>query len=233
MGAPSIDTLFNVYDIMSSSVDPTTNTLTCQLGNAITGDVYSDGGEFWGPAGLASLPSNYQKNAQDAPQSISITRSDREIVIAQRYIPGQSIYGTNFSPGDTCLYANGPDGKGQARVLLKGDTGAINLYTTKDNAPGGTGMGLFIAPKSDTIQLINSQGYGIIIDTDGVKIIAGSSAGIQVLASGDIKSIATGQNQIDGGSILLGSIGVPLVMSALVGPVGVAGVPSTKTVIQL
>jgi hypothetical protein len=179
MSVPQRASLFNIYDVLTSTKDETTGTLTYQLGDAINAEVVSDGAESWSHFGFASRPSEVEPSEEDAPQSISIARSDRDLVIAERDVRGQQIYG-NLKAGETCLYAAGKDTTGQARILLKQD-GGINLYTKFGNAEGGDGIAILLNAQDDSITLTNSQGVGIRISNDGVQIIGkGGSAGIVV-----------------------------------------------------
>src|SRR5271169_5737315 len=108
------ETKIDIYDIMVSTLDNApdqpgtlgTNSITCQIGNAITGAVFTDSAEIWGPTGLASIPSNVFSNPSDAPQCISIHRSDQNIIIATRDVRIQQIMGS-LQPGETCIYATG------------------------------------------------------------------------------------------------------------------------------
>jgi hypothetical protein len=234
MPAPNLEGMINIYDIMSSTRDAKTNTLTCQIGNAITGEVYSDNAQLWGPLGLASLPSNVAPNPQDAAQVITLARSvGGDLIIGTRDVRNQGTYGKQFGPGDTCLYANGPDGTGQPRILLKGDTGAINLFTKA--SPTATSMGIYMNPDTDQISILNSKGHGIIIDQTGVHIVAGAS-NLDLSVSGFVKLTGSKVINIHGEMLILGdpldpSLN-PLTSSALSGPTGFAAIPNPKVLIS-
>lgn len=192
----------NYYDLMSTTLDSTTNTVTGQLGDALNSEVVIDRAEVWQQVGFASRPSNVLESPEDAAQSLSIERADGEIIFASRDIRGQQIYG-NLGEGDTCIYATGPDAKGQPRVYLDGATGGINLFTRKDNSEDGNGMGVFIDAESDTIRITNSAGNGIIIDQEGVKIFTSGTliqAGLEETTIGGVGSV-----NIDGANVNIGS----------------------------
>jgi hypothetical protein len=170
MPVVDISNLFNIYDVLTSTKDADTGTIMYQLGNVTNSEVNSDGAESWSHFGFASRPSEVQPSADDAPQVISIARSDRDLVVAERDVRGQEIYG-QLSAGETCLYAAGQDATGQARILLKQD-GGINLYSTQGNTSAGQGMGIFINAQEDSITIMNSKGLGIRIDnTHGISIV--------------------------------------------------------------
>ena len=187
MSVLELENLINIYDVMTSTKDDTTGSLTSQLGNVTASEVISDGAETWSHFGFASRPSEALPGSDDAPQVLAIARSDRDLVVAERDVRGQQIYG-NLKAGETCLYAAGKDAKAQARILLKAD-GGINLYTKQGNTDSGLGIAMLINAADDSITLTNSKGIGIRISDDGVQIIGkGGLAGITVSDKVDISS---------------------------------------------
>ncbi len=230
MSAKGLKSIFYVgSDIMRTDVEGP-NTIMAQIGDATSGSS-PEPSEWWQHVGFASRPSNVSGSGKnsDAAQAIVINRSDYDIVIASRDTRFQDIYGA-LKPGETCIYATGADGKAQGRILLKAD-GSVNLFTKKGNTDSGKAMGIFIDPAADTISILNSKGYGLIISPDGCAVTAKDSA--LTLKGMDVSLIAKGKCQIDGGGIVLGSIAVPGVNSALVGVTGLAGVASTKVLIAI
>ncbi len=221
---------YNGADILRTDVEGP-NTIMAQIGDATTG-TSPDPAEWWQHVGFASRPSDVSGSGQnaDSAQAIVINRTDYDVVIASRDTRYQDIYGA-LKPGETCIYGTGSDGGAQGRVLIK-QNGSINLYTTEGNVDGGQAMGIFINPDDDSITILNSAGFGLIINGDGVFLTAKDSA-LQLKASGDCSLIGKGKCQIDGGGICLGSTAVPVVNAALVGPTGLAGVASTKVLIAL
>lgn len=206
------------------------NTIMLQVGDANAGESHADEAELWQHVGLASRPSPPTGSGanKEAAQAVMIRLSDYDVVLATRDTRFQDIYG-NLRDGETCLYATGSDGKGQARTILKHD-GSINLYTKLGNSPTGKGMGIFIDPNNDRISIVNSKGYGIIINEDGALVTAKDSA-LKLDGSGSASLIGKGRVQVDGGSIVLGAVAVPGVNNALTGPTGIAGIASTKVFI--
>lgn len=203
-------TTFNIYDIMATTKDDETGTLTCQLGNAITAQVVTEGAEFWFPPGFAARPSDVQTKPDDSAQAIAISRSDQDMVIATRDVRSQDIYGA-LKPGETCLYAPGSDTKGQARILLKTD-GGINLYTTQANAEGSQGMGIFINAMNNTISILNASGAGIIIGDDGIQIVSkGGAAGFKVADKIELSGNVTAGNMKVLGGLSVGSGGLTVI----------------------
>lgn len=217
-------------DVLNTVVDSTTKVITAMLGDSTNEETTSANAEWWQHVGFASRPSKPTKGSASA-QCVVLKASDVDAVIASRDVRGEAIKG-NLSYGETCIYASGEDGTSQGRILLKTD-GSVNLYTRVGNTDGGAGMVIMLTPSTNTISLVNGLGYGIIIDADGVKITAGGSgSGLTLNANGSVKLIGTGQTQIDGSTVLLGSVAVPVVNAALHGPTGISGAPSLKVLIE-
>lgn len=199
---------------------------------AVTGDVQSaeteaDQVEWWQHVGFVSRPPKAEPG-KSACQVVTVKGPQYDAAIASRDFRGQDLAGT-LNEGETCVYAAGADGKGQARLLLKAN-GAVALFTRKDNATDGTGLAIQIDPNTDTISLTNSKGYGLLITADGVYVSAGNAT--LTLAGGDASLVATGRTQVDGSSVVLGSVAVPGVNAALHGPTGPGGVASLKVLIE-
>lgn len=225
MKPPTISGLVHVgLDILTTTVNASTKRILAQTGDVVRDATDTDGAEWWQHVGFASRPPKPQAGKQ-AAQAVVLKTSDRDVAIGSVDQRGLALYG-NLDHGESCLYAAGEDGEAQARVLLKKD-GSINLYTRKGNTSSGAGMIIQIDAENGAIRILNDQGYGIIIDSDGVKITAGSS-GLALNADGSLKLVGTGSAQIDGGNIILGSTAVPGVNSVLTGVTGLVGVASTK-----
>lgn len=226
MAAKSIDDAFQLIGILSSAKTADNGSVLLQTGDAATGFVENDSVEHWQQPGLQSLPPN-PVPGQSGTQAVVFRQTDTDICIATREIRGQQNSG-NLGPGETMLYAAGADGTSQGRILLKNDS-SVNIYTSA--SAGATGMAIMVTPSSDTISLVNAAGFGIIISPDGITLTAGDSA-LTLGASGAISLVGKGQTQIDGTSVVLGSIAVPGLNSVLTGVTGIAGVASTKIFAQ-
>lgn len=226
MKPSTIDGLIDVgLDILSTAVNAATKRIIAQLGGIAKEAADTDGAEWWQHVGFASRPPN-PKAGKQAAQAVVVKTSDRDIVIGSVDQRGLTLYG-NLGPGETCIYAAGEDGTGQARVLLK-KNGSISLYTRVGNKPDGAGMILQIDAENDAIRITNGAGYGLIIDKDGVRAFAGSKAGLTLGSSGKCSLIGTGKCQVDGSTIVLGSVAAPVVNAVCVGPAGIAAVASGK-----
>lgn len=228
MASPSLSGIFQVgIDILKSKVSAVTKAILVQTGDVGNESSEADNVEWWQHAGFVSLPSD-PRAKQAACQGVVIRRGDHDVCIASRDLRGLELAG-QLKPGETCVYGGGSDGGAQGRMLIKRN-GSINLYTRAGNSANGAGMGVFINPEDDSISIINSQGFGLIIKADGVYLTSGN-AGLS-LKGDSAKLVATGQTQIDGAGIMLGAAGVPGVNSALAGVSGIAGLPSAKVLIQ-
>lgn len=230
MAAPSLSSLFEFgISILNTIVDATTKTILATTGDVESETPGADNVQWLQHVGFVSRPSKPAARER-AAKGLVIKRGDHDVCIGSSDIRGQELSG-NLGHGDTCIYAAGEDGTGQARVLLKGSTGAVSLYTTADNTSTGAGMGVFINPSDDSVSIINSQGFGLLIKSDGVYLSARDS-GLTLLASGDCKLVGKGAAQLDGASVCIGSVAVPGVNSALTGVTGVAGKASVKVCIE-
>jgi len=218
-------------DILSTVRDTVTKTILANLGDIATEQSESDEAEWWQHVGLASRPSKANKIGHVAAQCVTLRTGGRDAVIASRDLRGQALAG-NLQPGETCIYASGETGTAQARILLKAD-GSINLYTREGNTESGGGMAIMLTPSSDTISIVNSAGFGLVINADGIKLTAGG-AGLTLDASGGIKLVGTGVTQIDGTTIALGATPAmnPATNSVLTGVVGISGKPSLKVLCE-
>jgi len=225
MSAPRAGDAFQFVHVLGTRVAEKTKRILCQTGSNV-GEGQPDASEVEHVqhVGFASRPSNNELG-KDAASALVLRLGNREIAVASFDERGLPLYG-NLKAGETCVYAAGADGAGQARILLK-DNGSINLYTRKGNTEGGVGMMFQMDAENGAIRMINDQGYGIIIDEDGIKITSGA-ASLTLGADGGVSLIGTGRCVVDGSSICLGSIALPVVNSVCVGPAGLVAVASTK-----
>jgi hypothetical protein len=206
------DTVIQISDIMSSLRDPTTGSISFQLGNALTGDVLSDDNEHWQQPGFASIPSlPSSSNATDCAQTVCIQRDDGNICIASRDVRNQAIYGS-LKPGESSVYAAGPNGKGTGRVLLK-DTGSVStvsLFTQVGNTSSGNPVIIQLSSDEKVNIAGGSQG-AITIDSNGINAISTSTMSLG--AAGQLTLIGASL-ALNGGSVSIGAnANVPIIMS--------------------
>lgn len=226
MAAIDLIGLFKIgRDILTTTVNAATKKILCQLGSVTEETTSADNVEWWQHVGFASRPPK-PVAGKTAAQSITFSASDHDVCFASQDLRGLELYGS-LGFGETCIYAPGEDGAAQARVLLK-KNGSISLYTRVGNTSDGAGMILQLDPENDAIRITNGAGYGLIIDADGVRIFSGDKAALTLSSGGTCSLVATQQCQVDGSSIVLGSVAVPVVNSVCVGPAGIAAAASTK-----
>lgn len=224
MRPPSISGLIHIgLDILGTTVNAATKRILAQIGDVVKEAVDSDGVEWWQHVGLASRPPKPEAKKQ-AAQAVVLKTSDRDVAIASVDQRGLSLYG-NLEYGETCLYAAGEDGEGQARILLKAN-GNIALYTAEGNVEGGGSV--TIQCNSDGELHLGSSYGGISVTADGIVIAHSSGAAIQLNSSG-ITLIGTGI-ALNGGSV---SLGANATMPVVWGPAGISGVGSTSVKVAI
>jgi hypothetical protein len=216
------------FDILTTAVDQATRKITAQLGSVVGKTTDTDNAEWWQHYGFASRPPKPEAGKQ-AAQGVVVRMGDHDIVIASQDMRGLELYGS-LDHGEVCIYAAGEDGAAQGRVLLKKD-GSVSLFTKRGNAAGGTGMLIQLDAAGNAIRLLNASGHGVIIDEEGVAVTAGDAA-LKLTANGDASLIGKGSTQVDGSGVVIGSMAVPGLNSALTGVTGVAGKASLKVLIE-
>ena len=222
MSVSKLSDIFDVgADVLATTRNATTGLLTAQTGDAIAQTSDGDAAEIWQQPGLASRPA-VPVAGKSAAQCIKIKRGDNDAIIAWRDARSTSIYGS-LADGETCLYSSA----GQGRVLLKKD-GSINLYTVTGNAPGGQSVLVSVSP---TAVSIGTPWGMVVIDQNGINMAdASGTAGISI-AGGKVAILGTTVT-INGGSVSIGSATASPATPALLGPSGMAGIPSSSVFIS-
>lgn len=173
-----------------------TKAIMAQTGDAATGEVEADNVTWMQHVGLISRPPKPVAGKQSA-EAVSLRFHDHDVIVASRDLRGLELAG-QLGEGETCIYAAGPDGQGQARLLVKGD-GAIAMYALKGNAPGGDSVTMQLLPSGE-IHLAGPFG-GLSITDGKVTMMTGAGAGVQLDASG---VSLLGQTIVANGSVVLG-----------------------------
>lgn len=213
--------------VLRTTVSEKTKKILVQLGNAIGKTADSDNNEWVQHVGFVSLAPKAEAGKR-AAYTVVIRQGNRDIVIGSQDLRGLELAG-QMEDGDTCIYAPGPDGKGQARTIYKGN-GSIHHYTRVGNSEDGKGITVQLDAEGNAVRILNGAGFGIIVDEDGIVLTAKDSS-LKLGADGTAKLVGKGQAQVDGSSIIIGSQGVPGVNSAIMGPAGLAGVPNPKIIL--
>lgn len=223
------DSIIAGVDILRTTVDPKTKRVTAQTGSVIAKTVASENAEWWQHVGIKSLPPE-PVGGKTAAQAIGFCQGGHDILFASCDERGLELAG-ELKPGETCVYAAGKDGKGQARALFK-QNGSVTLFTRKGNVAGGMSLQVQLDAENGAVRAFNDLGFALIIDANGI-VLSAKDASLTLSASGNISLVGKGKVQIDGSGIMLGAVGVPGVNSALVGPTGLVGVASAKVLIAL
>lgn len=221
--------------VLNTAVDAVTGTILAFLGDVVQaeaggpGAADGDGAEWWQHVGFLSRPSKPDLG-KAAAETVTVARGGVDAVIASRDVRGQELAG-ELAHGETCLYAPGETGTGQARVLLKKD-GSIHAYTRKGNTADGTGMTLQIDATAGAIRAINDQGFGLIIDADGVKLTAGDSS-LVLNKDGSWALIGTKASTLDAAPVCIGAATNPVTDGVCCGPTGLASVAHPKLLVGM
>ena len=215
-------------DILSSAIDKVTKTILVQTGSVTESIPRSDNAELWQQCGFASLPAN-PIGGTSAAQGIAIRCSDRDRVIATRDTRGQAIYGS-LSPGETCVYAGGPDGKAQGRALFKAN-GSVTLYTAQGNVAGGPSVTVQLNATDGSIAAANQYG-ALSLGPNGFQIAMKGGAGFMMDLAGNVSLVGgLGGSAVVNASAV--SIGANATLPACVGPAGISAIGSTSVKIAL
>ena len=165
-----IDTAIDVLGTMRDDVGGT-NSITAQLGDAITEQATAHNAIWMQHCGFMSRPS-IPSPGKAACQAMSFNDSGNLVCFASRDLRGQQL-SANLREGETVLYGSGKDGNAQGRVAIKQD-GSITLYTTSNNlAAGGSGMFLRLGPDGFRIETPFGR---IVMDKSGIHMIHSSGA---------------------------------------------------------
>lgn len=218
MAPPGKNGLFQIGIDILKTVLGKANTILAQTGDVVNESAESDNVEWWSHVGFLSRPSK-PTAGQAACQGVVIRQGDHDACVASRDRRGQELAGS-LSDGETCIYAAGPNGTSQGRILLKGN-GSVSIYTAKGNVPGGASC--TIQCNTDSIKMANEHG-GISIDENGVKLLTSGGSGIQIGKDGKVAIIGT-EMAVNAGSV---SLGANAVLPVIWGPAGIAGVASTS-----
>ncbi len=190
----------------------TTNSITLQLGNATSGEVYTQDAMLFNSPGLMSLPvppgtidinGNFTPSttSSSGAQAISFMRNDQYIVLGTRDTRLQSNPG-NIGPGETCLYGL----LGQAAVTCKADS-SITLSTTSTGDATGTNIQLTVSPKG--LYFVSPFG-SLSFDAAGFRVSTINGASFNIMGTSDPTTgnaimMSAGQVTVSSAMITLGN----------------------------
>lgn len=152
MAAKDIGSIHDIgADILSSEIS-SNGAISVQYGDSVNEEVRGDGAEWWQHVGFASRPSNATSGSPSC-QAVVIDQSDYPVVVASRDLRSASLAG-QLGPGETAVYAAGPDGQGSPRVYL-------SSKSTSDES-------IIIKVKDTTITV--KQDGSVVIDAQSITL---------------------------------------------------------------
>lgn len=175
-------------NILNVALADDNNSVEVQMGDVFSQDVESFTAQWVQHSGFCSLPPNAVPG-KTASEGMLLKGTNRDFVFASRDVASQANYG-NLKPGESCIYAAGPDGTGQARVMAKAD-GTVNLYTTDTNKNDGNGVYFQVAPNG--FYMMAPWGK-FVFDATGLHITHSSGAAFHLGAislPGPLSSLGT------------------------------------------
>ena len=161
-------------DILGTTISDKTGNIMCQTGDVVNQDVEADGVEVIQHAGFISRPPKAAAG-RAACQAVIVESAGRNFCIATRDARGQKL-GGNLGHGESCIYAAGETGTGQARVLCKGN-GRVTMFTTDDNTENGKSVYFSVSP--DGMMWVAPWGT-IRFDESGFHILHKSGASFSI-----------------------------------------------------
>lgn len=213
--------LVRIRQVLASIRDELTNLLSHQLGDVFSEQPESQQAEVFQHFGFASRPAKASPG-KGAGQVITLDRSDRDLVVAERDDRAAQMY-ANLGDGETAVFASA----GAARMLCKAD-GSVNLYTTFTNDDTGRGVFLRITPSEFRFEApwgrfwFDASGFHIV-DRSGARIDGGGLGGLPDPLSqvSSMVTIEAASVSVDGGCVKLGkgTIYTSVVGNATPGPV--------------
>jgi len=222
------DHLTGVADILASTSDG--GEVLVNLGDTRDNSGIAAEAPMWGVDGFVSRPND--PDEAGACEALYVVDGDEKRVVATRDMRFAEQVGT-LQPGDRAIFTDG-----EPRLLVKKAKNSIVLYTL--NVPADLSMMVELNGEEGTLKLING-GSWIEIAADRVTIGAdGGKATLTVDASG--VSLVGAHFAANTGGGNLGVLAapplvppvppVPVANSILLGPTGMAGVPSSKWVVS-
>lgn len=163
-------------DVLSTALNTKNGAISAQLGDSVNGEKTADEAEWIQHVGFASRPAKAEPG-KPACQVLSMERTDRDIVYASRDLRGTTIYGS-LGEGETCVFANGPNGQGTGLVSLKddGSTATVTMSVKQGNTSGGSDVKISVA-SSGTITIVTGSST-ITVEQNGAITIEGTSVSL-------------------------------------------------------
>lgn len=186
------------YDVLGTRCADN-GAISCQTGDAVNAEVACDDAEWWQHVGFASRPASAVQG-QSSCQVLSLETTGRDICYASRDLRGRALY-RSLGPGETVLYADGPNAQGTGLVHLKDDgaTSTISISTRQGNVENGA-----------VIEAKFSSTGEVQVSTGSCTVTIDGQAGKTTIQSGSCTVTidgGTGKIELTGSQINLGGPG--------------------------
>lgn len=190
-------------DVLGTSVNDKNGAVSAQLGDAVSQEAVAEDAEWFQHVGFASRPARATPGKSSC-QVLSLERTGRDVCYASRDLRKAPPYGA-LGEGETCLYANGPNGTGTATAELRDDgtDASVVLSVRQGNASNGGAVRVELS--SDGKVTITAGSASVVVDASGSisvhapSVSLGGTGGAPVVVDSGalltwITTVATGLN---------------------------------------
>lgn len=221
------DHLTDIADILHSTAEG--GEVRINVGEETTGEGYAIDMQVWGPDGYIARPN--APSDRGTAQALYAVDGQQNRAFAFRDNRFAAQAGT-LDDGDRLIVTDGP-----TRFYLKRATQRVGLYTEAKSAPPAGGKAMILDLNGDEgVVLIRCGGCTFAMDGSKITISAVGPAGSASITLDPVLgvSIQGGVANIDCPFVTVGlqsdntRPGKPGVDNAILGPVGMAGIPSPK-----
>ena len=209
------------YDVLAVTRD-TSGEIRLKLGDSQTEEGQRADAAWWGSDGFVSMPN--EPDDRGACQALYVTEGNNSRCVATKDNRICEQYAT-LAAGDRAIITDGP-----AKVLVKKSNDSVTLAS--ENA---SGLVLHqVAPDTITMQMPGTPGTMIQMTPSRIVLMVNNGGSLILDATG--VHLSGNLTEVNSGLVTLGMIApnvplVPSINSALIGPTGMAGIPSTKVLI--
>ncbi len=194
--ASTVNDTIQFLDVLRTSISAKTKRILAQTGSVTGRTLETVQSEWWQSVGFISRPSK-PNPGKEAARCIALRRGNVDAIIASEDDRGLALKGTLLE-GETCIYAAGETGTGQARILLKAD-GAVAIYTLQGNVAGGPSCTIQVLPSGE-IHIASPYG-GMSVTATKTTVLNATGSGMEMSAAG---TNLLGITNVINGSVVLG-----------------------------
>lgn len=195
----------DVHDALTTSINSKNGAISAQLGDSTNSEVVSDEAEWIQHVGFASRPAKAVAG-QPSCQVLTIETTGRDVCYASRDLRGTTAYGA-LDDGETCIFANGPNGGGTGLVILTNDgnrNADVEMSVRRGDVSSGGKVRVNVS--SDGKVTIETGTASIVVDAvtgaatiTATSVALGGAGGLPVVVDGGtlqawITTVATGLN---------------------------------------